>query len=326
MRLWRLILGFVIYFFVIITINSMISLGKWVSLGNLWIERGYWVLMILLAGNYLLLPLLSYLGKPSVQCFERMLQNDIKATRKVWKHLNKTLTGPDKDQLALLTKDQYPEIRAWARQYMIKQAESFDGVIKQYAIRLTATVMISPNSFIDGITILYGNSKMIHTLSSKVNLRYSWKDLLKMYFSVMSVASVSGLIEEFDEVIEEMFTSLIEEFREFIAEESGKTISDSIPLLNILVKTLSPVLQAAGNYAFVLYNGKQFKYTLLNMLNDTKLSEEAIKKTARREARKAKYKYIEEMLAKMSLSGSKAIQTQIQKKKRRLFNFGRSSD
>lgn len=314
-KLWKIIAGFIIFYFVITVSSSVIALANWISFGNLYIKYGFYGFMAILFILYIIIPLLDYYTRPSMISFIKMLNNDKKATIKIQKFFIKTLVGAEKESFKQLCRvNDSDAIRTWIKTYLNKEISEMDGIIKEYALKLTVGVLVSPNPFIDGIIILYGNSGMIHTLTQKVKIRYSLKELWNMYFSVMSVASISGLLEEFDDVIEDIFEDLADEFEEFIHEETGKTIGDSIPIFNILVKASSPIIQAAGNYAFILYNGNRYKYKLMNLISDTSMSDDEIRKYARKEARKAKYKYIEEMIKKIGLNGTDKIRKNFRKK------------
>lgn len=292
MRAFKLLMVFVIYFFIITAINGMINLAKWISFGNKWIEYGFYVFMLILFILYFAVPILKYLSKPSLKNLELMYDNDSKSFKRIRRYLKKTLVGQDNEVFSQFSKDQEKEIKEWVRDYIVRQGKELDKIINRYAFKLTSTVLISPNSFIDGIAILYVNSIMIYNLSKTVKFRYSWKDLLNMYFSVFAMASVSGLMEEFDDEIEE----IIKEFVELISKETTKSVGDSLPFINVAVKATSIVFQAAGNYAFAIYNGNRFKYRILNVIGDNKLSNEEIEKVSRKEARKSKYAYIKGIL------------------------------
>jgi hypothetical protein len=319
MKLFKIILGFIIFYFIITAFSSMINLAKKISLGNELIEYAFYVLMLILFIIYILIPLLKYLKKPSLTDIKLMTDGNKKSLNKICKHLKKTLTGNDLEEFIQLEKSNKEALTNWIKAYIKRQTHGFNNTINQYGLKLTATVLISPNPFIDGITILYGNSKMIYELSKKINFRYSWKQLWNMYFAVLSIASITGIIQEFDEEIEDIFEEIAEEFRDFIKEESGKSVGDSIPIANILFKAVGPIMQAASNYAFIIYNGKRFQYTILNTVNTERKTEDEIKKISRKESRKesrkSKYKYMEDMIKKMGLNSFSKVKTQFEKVK-----------
>ena len=304
MKALKIILFFVILYFASFAYQSMTSLVEYLSFDQLWLTYVLYGLLMTLALYYVAWPLLKYTERPSLKHLEAYITNN-KYERKILKYINKRY------EVSLDSKEKVVE-------FLMKQVDEFDSIIKQYAQQTTVTVMVSPNSFIDGIAILFANSKMIFDLSSKLGFRYSSKSLAKMYFGVLSMASVTGLIEEFDDAIESIIEELAEEFSELIAEETGKSVSQSIPFFSIAVNAMSPILQAAGNYAFMLYSGNRFKYDLLNIIEDEKLSEKEIKIKARKRARSLKYVYIKDMSSRIVTgTGKKIISINPFKKKKK---------
>ena len=58
-------------------------------------------------------------------------------------------------------------------------------------------------------------------------------------------------------------------------------------MAKIFIKTLSPIIQAAGNYAFILYTGKRFKYTI-NVFKDEKYSSKQNNEIGKKRSKKVK--------------------------------------
>ncbi|MCH4889750.1 DUF697 domain-containing protein [Acidaminobacter sp. JC074] len=285
MKQLKIILFFVILYFGYFFVNSMFKVIDFLSFDQVYLSYVLYGLFATLVLVYFIYPMMKYLSRPSFNQLKSFIEED-KHQKKFLNYFNK------RDNVGLSDKE---ELKA----HLIHKVDEFDGIIKQFAQQTTVTVMVSPNSFIDGLSIFLSNSQMIYKLSSILGLRYNFKSLMRMYFSVLSVASVTGLVEEFDETIEAIIEELAEEFSELIAEESGKSVGSKVPFFNIAVNALSPVLQAAGNYAFMYYSGLKFKYELLNIVEDQNLSEKEVKKRARRRARSLKYAYVKEMSGKV---------------------------
>ena len=285
MKQLKIILIFVILYFGYFFFNSMISLIDFLSFDQIYLSYVLYGLLCALILIYFIYPLIKYLSRPSLNQLQTYMETG-KHERKLLRYFNR------RESLNLSSKDEL-------KIHLKEKVDSFDAVIKQYAQQTTVTVMVSPNSFIDGLSIFLSNSQMIYRLSTILGLRYSLKSLLNMYLSVLSVASVTGLIEEFDETIEAIIEDLAEEFSELIAEESGKSVGSKVPFFNIAMNALSPILQAAGNYAFMHYSGLKFKYELLNIVEGQNLSEKEIKKQARKRARTLKYSYVRDMSGKV---------------------------
>lgn len=289
MKLIKILSTFIIFYFVVTVIDTMHSLGEWLSRGNEYILIGYYVLLVVLGLVYILVPLLSYMRKPTIKKYKLALDGNEKQVNRIIKQLSKDLANEDKKAIPVDLEAR----KTYIKNYLESRASQFKKISKSYAIKVSSTVLFSPNSFIDGITILLSNSKMIHELSSMVHIRYTWKELFKMYFSTLTVASVSGLIEEFDDAVIDAFEELLEEIAERFGEETGKAISDSIPLVNVAAKSLSFIIQSSVNYAFVIYNGRKFFYMINSIYEE--LDEKEILKKSRKEARWSRLDYAKEL-------------------------------
>jgi len=271
----------------------MVTLAEKLSMGNRWLLIGFYVFMGILFIRYIIYPLLKYIGKPSVKDYTLMFDHHKKSTNKIRRYLMRHLDEELVSEIKVL--EDPDAFIAWSKAYLEKEVAGFGKIIKTFAFKLSSAVLLSPNSFLDGITILYGNSNMIYTLSKKVHVRYNGKQLWNMYFSIMSVASISGLIEEFDDMMIDVFEELLESLAEKLGEEAGTSITSAIPIVSIATKATSYLLQSAGNFAFIVYNGNKFKYMIENLYREDKLTQAAINKASRAAARKSKLKYVTDL-------------------------------
>jgi hypothetical protein len=295
MKAIKLVLSFLIVYFILTAYNGIIELARNISLGNRYVEYGIYAALLLVTIWYLLVPLIRYLSRPSTKYIERMFHGDKKAILKVWRYYKRTLPEKEQEEFARLSKNDTENIRAWIIRYLMNQIGGFDSIIDKTAMKLTVTVMMSPNPFIDGITILISNSRLIFKLSQMINFRYSWREIVDMYFKVFSMASISGLIEEYDDEIMDIAEDVAEEFSEHVLGNTAETGGGGIPIVKGVMSVMSPILQAAGNYAFILYNGKRFKYSVMNLLREDKLSEDEIRRSARKEALSLRHKFVFKM-------------------------------
>ena len=234
-------------------------------------------------------------------------KRDVHAVRRYRRHLLNTLSTEKKSELKKIPAKDIEANCEFMQQHLRDVTIEKRKAVRSTAMKLTTTVIISPNSFIDGLAVIIGNSHMIYELSKSIGVRYSWKDIINFYFNTFTIASVTGIIQEFDEEIEEIVTSIAQEFSEFLGAESGKSISDSLPFANILSKAMVPIFEAASNYAYVVYNGNKFLSTVVNQLNETPLKQSQVNRAARKLARREKYKYLAEMTAKISWSGPRSV-------------------
>lgn len=299
MKLLKIICTFIIFYFVVTISSSVESIGNFISNGNHTTKIGYYVFLIILTLHFVVVPLLKYIMKPSLNELKKLGTGDLKTIKKFRKHLIKLKTERVSSLIWIPANDAKLNLK-WIQSYYEEELEVNRKFVKSMAIKLTTTVFISPNAFIDGLTVFFGDIWMLYQLSRNLSVRYSAKQLFNVYFGAMSMGSVIGIVQEFDDEIEELIQSFIVEFNEFVAEESGKTVSESVPIANIVAKTMGPIFQAAANYGFVLFTGNHFLLTIENSLNDLKLTDEALKKTARRKARKERYAYIKDLSRKVA--------------------------
>lgn len=302
MRLFKIILGFIIFYFLVTAFNGMVVFARTISLGNYYLELGFYVLVAFLVLYYLVWPLFKYMYIPSTKTIERMNEGEAQATNQLYRHL---VAKTDQAKKGLNQEAKKELVVA----HLKRQLDEFDDLIRKTAMKLTATVTISPNSFIDGLTILLGNSQMIYRLSKKVGVRYPVKDLAQVYFNVFSAASLTGLLEEFDDEIRE----IVEEFAEVMSQKGTESAGSSIPFVSILSGAISPLIQASSNFAFVMYNGYKYKKRLLNIVEATDYSDSVIATVARKEARRSRMAYVKYMTKKMGASGADSVKSALSK-------------
>lgn len=303
----KIIFAFIIFYFITTSISSVLMLGETISRGNIYIEYAFYAMIILLLVIFVIMPLIMYSFIPSVKTLTQVGERNKHAVKRYRRHLLSTLSKEQKQNLKHISAN---DIEGNC-QYMLSHLRSVTTenrkTVRNTAMKLTTTVIISPNSFIDGLAVIIGNSHMIYELSKSIGVRYSWKDIINFYFNTFTIASISGIVQEFDEEIEEIIASIAEEFSEFLGAESGKSITDSVPIANILSKAMVPIFEAASNYAYVVYNGNKFLSTIVNQLNAEPLKQTQVNRAARKLARREKYKYLAEMTAKISWSGPSNI-------------------
>lgn len=307
MKPYKIILSFVIIYFITTSLSSVVLLAQSISAGNKYIEYGFYLMIIVLILLFIIFPIIQYSFKPSVNTLSSIGDRDPAAIKKYRNHLLNTLDEQKKSELKNISAKNLEDNVTWMVSYLDEAAIKNRKIVRNTAIKLTTTVIISPNSFIDGLAILIGNSHMIYELSKNMGVRYSWKDIINFYFNTLTIASISGIIQSFDEEIEEVIESIAEEFAEFLGAESGRSISEVVPLANILSKAMVPIFEAASNYAYTIYNGNRFLTTLINQLDESPLDQGQINKASRKLARKEKYKYLAEMAAKISINGPKSV-------------------
>jgi hypothetical protein len=296
---------FLIYTFGVVAIGGAVSLGNWIAQGNVWLLYGYYGALCLIAVVFVLYPSIRYFQTPSIKQIARLRQNG-KVPRGMIKYLLKTATPEEGAVYDTIVKGDVTAYWTWIETCMSHDLKSFDSIIAKYAKKTTISVMISPNSFIDGLIILISNINMIGELSRTLRLRANIKESLTVLFSILSFSSVAGLFEEFDEVIEEAMEEILEEFAEVFSQDAPTEIVGNIPGLSILPKLISPLLQGAANFSFVYYIGLSYKHTLSAYVSlGQDIDREDIKKRARKEARQMKRTFLKSALKDLSQSSAR---------------------
>ncbi|MEX1376539.1 MAG: hypothetical protein AB1Z23_03585 [Eubacteriales bacterium] len=313
----KIILAFVIFYFIATSVGSVIVLADSISRGNKYIEYAFYAMIALLLLIFVIFPLIMYSFTPSITTLTMVGKRDVHAVRKYRRHLLNTLNPERKSQLKKIPARDIEANCDFMLQYLREITTEKRKAVRSTAMKLTTTVIISPNSFIDGLAVLIGNSHMIYELSKSIGVRYSWKDIINFYFNTFTIASITGIIQEFDEEIEEIVISIAQEFSELLGAESGRSITDSMPFANILSKAMVPIFEAASNYAYVVYNGNKFLSTVVNQLNAKPLKQGQVNRAARKLARREKYKYLAEMTAKISWSGPRNILKKVFSRKKK---------
>lgn len=286
MKVLKIVFAFIIFYFLVTMFNGMISLAGLLSGGSRIIEIGFYSLIGILVLVYLVWPIIKYTSIPSSSLIKRMHEGDVKATRKLYRFYRR-YADIDAD-----AKGDDAEMKKAVIRHVGLKISGFDKEIHKTAIKLTASVVISPNSFIDGLIIILGNSQMLYKLSRKLGIRYKAREIFNMYFKVFSVASVSGIIQEFDDEIEDFLVDLVEA----ISRETGK----KIPFANIAIGAVSPLIQASTNYAFVVYNGMRYKYSMKKLIENNDASDREIIRQARKDARRSRVKYFNDMAGRVT--------------------------
>ncbi len=285
MKIFKVILVFVIFYFLVTMFNGMVGLAQKISFGNQVIEIGFYVLTAGFVIAFLIRPLLAYFAYPSSTLITKMNEGDHRATNRLYNYyVRKGMLEKEKKLDPILK-------RGKIRDMLSTRISKFDREIHSTALKLTTTVVLSPNSFIDGLSIILGNSRLIYRMSRSLGIRYTVKELAGIYFKIFSIASVSGLLEEFDQEIEEFVREL--------AEVVSKGATREMPFVRIAIGAMSPIIQASANYAFVIYNGMRFKYRMLDLVEKGGIDEGTISKRARVDARRARLSYFTDMVKKV---------------------------
>lgn len=276
----------ILSFLILVGINSILNLFEKISFGNIYILYGFYFIFIILIINYIIKPIIKYLRIPSVKLLEDSYKDDRKAIKRLTKYYLKKMDN-NLDLRNAYKNNNMQKCRKLIVKHIHKNTEGFDEIINKYALSVTTTVVISPNSLIDGLAVIISNIKMLLELSNKIGLRYRMKNVSQLYFKVFFASTLTGAIEEYDEVIEDV----VEEILENIGDTTG-TVVEKSPYINILSSSITPIIQASANYFFIIYNGYCYKNYFTYLLKNKDIDFREIKRSARKEARKKRFKFI----------------------------------
>jgi len=300
MKLLKRISVVLTIFIIVIGLNLIVELIDNLSMGNIYIKYLLFFVIIVLIFYYLIIPIIVYIKRPSMNLVSKMNEGDIKTTKRLAKYYIKRID--DNDELVKCLKESdYNKLKELIINYINGRILEFDKIINRYALSVTTTVMLSPNSLIDGLAVIFANSKMLYELSNCIGLRYEYKEILNLYVKVFFAGTLTGAIEEYDEAIEDIVEEIIEGFN-----DSGSTKAyESVPYVKVITGSISPIIQASSNYFFITYNGYCFKNYFLDVVEGNEIDFKAIKKKARKEARKKRIVFLKNIPQKfLSKTGS----------------------
>ena len=286
MRTFKTVMGFIIVFFLISMFNNMVALANFVSSGSKVVETGFYILVGLLVLRFFVYPLVRIFSIPSEKLFEKMHKGNSRAMSRIYRRCLK-----DPDFTGEKTRNP-SDMQNQITEYYTKRANGFNKIVLDNAFAITTTVTVSPNSFIDGLAIILGNVRMVYRLMKHLGIRYSMKGLFSIYYNIFAVASVSGIMQEYSDEIEEFLIDMADA----ITKEGSRTI----PILNVVFNAASPLLQASLNYAYIIYSGMRIKYRMLRTIQNNGDSEKTISTRARKEARRERMKYFQKTMKRVS--------------------------
>jgi uncharacterized membrane protein YcjF (UPF0283 family) len=130
-----------------------------------------------------IVPLIGFTRKPSIAVISEMNNGDIKTIKKMSKYYIRIMDDNEKLKDAYKNKD-FDLSKEIIIEYINTKFLKFDQIINRYALSVTTTVILSPNSLIDGLAVVFANSKMLYDLSNQVGLRYEFKEIYNLYLKV----------------------------------------------------------------------------------------------------------------------------------------------
>ncbi len=220
--------------FALILLSSVIDIGEKLRNISLYLEIGFYVLVVLVIYLAIIHPIVVIVKSPSLSIVTTMDEKDSRAVavyKKVAKNIVKNNNLPQ-DQVLLLTNYKQSEELLFNLNFV------FDKTVKKQLntviIHNAKTVMISTaicqSARFDMFTVFAVNLKMIKELVLKCGFRPSMKNLSKLTINVFSTALIAEGLENLS-----------------LDDVMPKTAMNAIGEIPMLGKVLESVTQGAAN-------------------------------------------------------------------------------
>ncbi len=220
--------------FSLILLSSIIDLGEKLRQISIYLEIGFYVLIVLVVYLAIIHPIIVIVKSPSLSIVTTMDQKDSRAIA-IYKKVAKTIVKNNdlpQEQVLLLT--QYKE----KEELLFNLSFVFDKTIKKQLNRViihnAKTVMISTaicqSARFDMVTVFAVNLKMIKELVLKCGFRPSMKNLSKLTINVFSTALIAEGLENLS-----------------LEDVMPKTAMNAISEVPMLGKVLESITQGTAN-------------------------------------------------------------------------------
>lgn len=220
--------------FSLILLSSIIDIGEKLRQVSLYLEIGFYVLVVLIIYLAIIHPIIVIVKSPSLSIVTTMDQHDSKAIavyKKVAANIVKNNNLPV-DQKVLLTDYRKKEELLVNLNFVFDQ--TIRGQLNSIIISNAKTVMISTaicqSARFDMVTVFAVNLKMIKELVLKCGFRPSMKNLSKLTINVFSTALIAEGLENLT-----------------IEDVMPKSAMNAIAEVPMLGKVLESVTQGAAN-------------------------------------------------------------------------------
>ena len=220
--------------FSLILLSSIIDIGEKLRQVSLYLEIGFYVLVVLIIYLAIIHPIIVIVKSPSLSIVTTMDQHDSKAIavyKKVAANIVKNNNLPV-DQKVLLTDYRKKEELLANLNFVFDQ--TIRGQLNSIIISNAKTVMISTaicqSARFDMVTVFAVNLKMIKELVLKCGFRPSMKNLSKLTINVFSTALIAEGLENLT-----------------IEDVMPKSAMNAIAEVPMLGKVLESVTQGAAN-------------------------------------------------------------------------------
>ncbi|MDE6241607.1 MAG: YcjF family protein [Anaeroplasmataceae bacterium] len=261
----------VLLLFLLILISSLLDIGEKLRNISVYLEYGFYGLVVLLFYFVILQPIIIILKSPSLSIATSLDQNNPKAVaiyKKVAKNIVKSNELPEEEKI-LLTQYKNKEELLFNLQYVFDK--TVKGQLNRIIIHDAKTVMISTaicqSARFDMITVFAVNVKMIKELVVQCGFRPSMKNLSKLTINVFGTALIAEGLENLK--------------LEDIMPKSSLDFLNNMPYLGVVLES---VIQGAANALMTLRIGCVCRRYLFS--DGSVITKEDIRKQAYKETLK----------------------------------------
>ncbi|MDE6407275.1 MAG: YcjF family protein [Anaeroplasmataceae bacterium] len=261
----------VLLLFLIILISSLLDIGEKLRNISVYLEYGFYGLVVLLFYFIILQPIIIILKSPSLSIATSLDQNNPKAVaiyKKVAKNIVKSNELPEEEKI-LLTQYKNKEELLYNLQYVFEK--TVKGQLNRIIIHDAKTVMISTaicqSARFDMITVFAVNVKMVKELVVQCGFRPSMKNLSKLTINVFGTALIAEGLENLK--------------LEDIMPKSSLDFLNNMPYLGVVLES---VIQGAANALMTLRIGCVCRRYLFS--DGSVITKEDIRKQAYKETLK----------------------------------------
>lgn len=232
----------VLLLFLIILISSLLDIGEKLRNISVYLEYGFYGLVVLLFYLVILQPIIIILRSPSLSIATSLDQNNPKAVaiyKKVAKNIVKSNNLPEEEKL-LLTQYKDKQELLFNLQYVFDKSvkDQLNRIIIQDAKTVMISTAICQSARFDMITVFVVNVKMIKELVVQCGFRPSMKNLSKLTINVFGTALIAEGLENLK--------------LEDIMPKSSLDFLNNMPYLGAVLES---VIQGAANALMTLRIG-----------------------------------------------------------------------
>lgn len=258
----------VLILFLIILISSLLDIGEKLRRVSVYLEYGFYGLVVILFYFVILQPIIIIVKSPSLSIATSLDQNNPKAVaiyKKVAKNIVKSNELPEEEKL-LLTQYKNKEELLFNLQYVFERTvkKQLNHIIIHDAKTVMISTAICQSARFDMVTVFAINVKMIKELVVQCGFRPSMKNLSKLTINVFGTALIAEGLENLK--------------LEDIMPKSSLDFLNNMPYLGVVLES---VIQGAANALMTLRIGCVCRRYLFN--DGSIITKEDIRKQAYKE-------------------------------------------